>query len=150
MSKSKFWDLMTTEGVGKKAEYKDASYKSQAKSLKVPADLYEEGKLEKEVRKDVQKMLKTYGYMSTTVYVGPIPIGGGGMATNPMKGFPDQIVFNLFKEKLFFVELKRNSGGVLSPEQQTWHHDLRKCGLTVYVVTSSEMLLGLMLENGFT
>lgn len=124
--------------------------RSEAKSIKVPADLYETGKLEREVRKDVQKVLKSYGYLSTTVYVGPIPTGQGGMATNPMKGFPDQIAYNLSKQKLFFIELKRNSGGVLSPEQQTWHYDLKRCGQTVIVITSSEMLLRWMLENHYT
>lgn len=123
--------------------------KSQAKSIKVPVDLYETGKLEREVRKDEQKLLKLHKYVSVTVYVGPIPTGPGVMATNPLKGFPDQIVYSLIQGKMFFIELKRNSGGVLSPEQQTWHHDLKRCGQTVVVITSAEMLKRWMITNQY-
>ena len=114
--------------------------KSEAKSIPVPSDIYEQGKTENEVRKDVQKLLKTYGFISRTLYTGGIPTGSGMLAPNPAKGIADTLVAHPVKKSVFFVELKRNSGGKLSPEQQTFKWDMETSGVKVFVVTSAKML----------
>lgn len=128
---------------------KDNGLKSQAKSKPVPADPYETGKLENEVRKDCLKLLKTYGFLSRTLYTGGIPVGGGKLVPNPAIGIADTLVVHPIKKCLFFVELKRNSGGKLSPEQQTFIWDVTQCNIDVFVVTSATMLERKLKEKGY-
>lgn len=127
---------------------KDA-LKSQAKSKPVPADPYETGKLESQVRKDCLKLLKQNGFLARTLYTGGIPTGGGNLAPNPAIGIADTLVVHPFKKCLFFVELKRNSGGKLSPEQQTFIWDVTQCNIDVFVVTSAKMLELKLKEKGY-
>jgi len=142
----KLRDLLLTEGNFPLADYKDPSYKSQAKSVKVPDDIYRQGQTENEVRKEVHAYLKKEGWIATTMYTGGIPTGHG-LASNPAKGFPDIIALHPVKRCIIFIELKKNKGGTLSPEQQTWHTDLRRCKQKVYVVTSVDLLKQLLEEG---
>jgi len=139
-------ELLLQEGKSENEIFKAVEYtgtnllKSQAKSKPVPPDVYEQGKLEREVRKDVLKFLKTYGFIARTLYTGGIPTGGGKLAPNPAIGIADTLVTHPVFKHVFFVELKRNSGGKLSPEQQTFIWDVSTCGVEVFVVTSAKML----------
>jgi hypothetical protein len=128
---------------------KGLGIKSEAKSKPVPADPYEEGKLENQVRKDCLKLLKTFGFIARTLYTGGIPTGGGKLAPNPAIGIADTLVVHPVKKCLFFVELKRNSGGKLSPEQQTFIWDVTQCNIDVFVVTSATMLEMKLKEKGY-
>lgn len=143
-------ELLLTEGT--LPIYKPSGktgFKSEAKSKPVPADPYEEGKLENQVRKECLNFLKTFGFISRTLYTGGIPTGGGKLAPNPAIGIADTLVIHPVKKCLFFVELKRNSGGKLSPEQQTFIWDVSQCNIDVFVVTSATMLEMKLKEKGY-
>jgi hypothetical protein len=114
--------------------------KPQAKGVKVKFK-NEVVKSEDTVKKECVDWLKTLGYHSSTVYLGGIPVGGGKLAPNPLKGFPDTIVTNPFTtegKRIFFIEYKKSHGGILAQEQLNWHDLLQVCGLTVFVISSLE------------
>ena len=150
-------DRLLSEGLPSKEYFKLENHtfsaglgiKSLAKSIPVPKDIYETGKLEKEVRKDVLERLRTWGYIARTIYTGGIPIGNGKLGTNPAIGILDTFVIHPIKKQQFWLELKRNSGGKLSPEQQTFIWDVRTSGGTVFVVTSAAMLEKELIAKGF-
>lgn len=119
---------------------KGLGIKSEAKSIKVPPDPYETGKLENDVRKDVNRLLKTYGFISRTIYTGGIPAGTGKLVTNPAKGIADQLVTHPIRKSIFWIELKKNEGGLLSPEQQTFKWDMENSGIDVFIITSAQLL----------
>lgn len=86
------------------------------------------------------KWLKSQGWIPRTLFTGGIPIGQGRYATNPCKGIPDCIAFNIIQNKTIWIEYKKSKGGIISPEQAEWHFHLKRCGQTVFIVTSLESL----------
>lgn len=50
------------------------------------------------------------------------------------KGVPDFVI--VFKSMVLFLELKRERGGVVSPEQKEWIQALKKIGGTVFVMVA--------------
>ena len=54
-------------------------------------------------------------------------------------GIPDRLVILPFG-KMFFVELKRPKGGVLSRKQIAWHNWLHEAGQKVYVWHNKEQI----------
>ena len=124
-----------------KTEVSKSVYKSSNKGGKtVKKDKVESGKLERKVHSECADWLKNHrGIIAKTIYTGGIPVGGR-LVSNPAKGIPDMIVFNLNKSKMYWLEFKKTDGGVLSVEQLEWHSWIRKCGGTVHVITSLTML----------
>lgn len=55
------------------------------------------------------------------------------------RGFPDRLIL-LPGRRPIAVELKRETGGVVSPQQRAWVERLSKLGLPVYVLTSVQQL----------
>lgn len=55
-----------------------------------------------------------------------------------IRGVPDRIV--MVRGALYFVELKRPSGGILSPLQKYRHKRLRELGQKVIVIATMENL----------
>ncbi len=100
----------------------------------------ESGQTEKQVVASCHRWLKKEGWVVKTMFTGGIPIGGGRMATNPAKGIPDCLIFNLSLKELIWVEFKRTKGGKVSPEQEMWHKMLRNCGQAVIIVNSLKSL----------
>jgi len=98
------------------------------------------GKLEKDVVKSCNSYLKRNGWITKTVYLGGIPLGGGKLAANPLAGFPDCMAFHIDKKQLLLIEYKRQVGGKLSDDQIYFHKLLRHVGLTVIVVNSLQSL----------
>lgn len=94
------------------------------------------GKLEKDVVKSCNAYLKRNGWIIKTAYLGGIPLGGGKLAANPLKGFPDCMAFHLDTKRFLLIEYKRESGGKLSDDQIYFHKLLRHVGLEVIVVNS--------------
>lgn len=86
------------------------------------------------------RWLKANGWEPRTLFTGGIPIGQGKYATNPCKGIPDCIAFNIFQNRVIWIEYKKSKGGIISPEQEQWHYQLKRCGQTLFVVTSLESL----------
>lgn len=84
--------------------------------------------------------LKQEGWTSHTLFTGGIPLGSGRYATNPCKGIPDRICFHQQTGKMLWIEFKKSHGGIISPEQQYWHTQLRKAGCVVFLVNSLESL----------
>jgi VRR-NUC domain-containing protein len=104
----------------------------QMKELKVP----EKNDTEKQVKQKVVAYLKKKGWEVFTVYLGGIPTGGGMLATNPLKGFPDLICTHSTLKSMIFIELKRTKGGKLSDPQILWAHRLQRCNQRWLSVTS--------------
>ncbi|WP_186648926.1 hypothetical protein [Fluviispira vulneris] len=99
------------------------------------------GQLERDVRASCNGYMRDFlKFTAVTLFTGGIPTRSGYLAPNPAVGIPDTLVFNKFKRIVFWVEYKRNFGGVLSPEQQKMHADLQACGAIVLVVTSLDDL----------
>ncbi len=84
--------------------------------------------------------LKKNGWTPFTLFTGGIPLGGGRYATNPCKGIPDSLVFNIEKNRMIWIEYKKSKGGLVSTEQRLWHVMLKQCGQTVLVVNSLKSL----------
>jgi hypothetical protein len=95
---------------------------------------------EKQVVKSCHTYLKRNGWIVKTVYLGGIPLGGGTLATNPLKGFPDAMCFHLDTKRFLLIEFKKTVGGKLSDDQIYFHKLLRHVGLTVIVVNSLKSL----------
>lgn len=56
-----------------------------------------------------------------------------------LRGFPDRTA--IFPGgKVWFVELKRPKGGVISPHQTYWHARLRALGAELYVFRTKEQI----------
>ena len=47
------------------------------------------------------------------------------------KGFPDYVIAG--RNKAIVIEMKRVSGGRVSPEQKAWHEELNKIGLPAFI-----------------
>lgn len=148
-------DRLLTEGtewkdyIMKPIEAKDSSkYMAKKTFIKVENDVFESGKLEAQVKKECKKYLESIGYKVRAVAIGAIQVANCNAASNPLKGFPDLIAINKTKGFLVFVEIKRNEGGKLSPEQVEWIFDLTSCRQTVFVVTSKQLLQTMMQEAG--
>ncbi len=121
----------------------------QSRGIKVAKDLLQQGKLEKSVRNECNDyMRKQLRFQVVTLYTGGIPTGGGKLATNPAKGIPDTLVFNLFKKIKFWVEYKRNDGGIISQAQLNMHAFLKACGDIVIVTTSLPDLKSQLVRYG--
>lgn len=58
-------------------------------------------------------------------------VGARNKAKGVRKGFPDYIVIT--PNDIFFLEMKRTKGGVVSPEQQEWIDALNSLGLSAKV-----------------
>jgi hypothetical protein len=126
-----------------KGEDKSHLLKPQSQGVKMEPVKIGKKLLENAVKSKCVVWLKTQGYASHTVYLGGIPIADGKRATNPLKGFPDTIVTNPFAPKgkrLFYVEYKKSSGGVISQEQLNWHALLKACNHKVFVINDIEKL----------
>lgn len=119
----------------------------QSKGQKVEADPYRTGQSENEVRKECRAFLKRHHFETVTIYTGGIPLGNGLLATNPAKGFPDNITFKPHQKQLFYIEFKKNSGGRLSQDQLNWHAALRACNEMVFVITSVQLLEVVLKKN---
>lgn len=66
-------------------------------------------------------------------------------------GVPDLLIFNTFYDKNGFnplkgmaIEMKRQKGGVVSPEQQKWHHSLMMAGWHVQVCNGADEAIALI------
>jgi hypothetical protein len=57
------------------------------------------------------------------------------------RGAPDRMVI-LPGQPIYFVEMKRRKFGKVSPWQERYHADLRRCGHNVYVLWSKEEVDG--------
>lgn len=86
------------------------------------------------------RWLKSQGWNIRTLFTGGIPIAQGRYATNPCKGIPDCIAFHLQSGRMIWIEYKKSKGGIVSIEQQEWHRQLKRCGQTIFIVTSLESL----------
>lgn len=69
--------------------------------------------------------------------VGPVLKAGGRIAKNPLKGFPDLLVFLKNGGGALAIEVKRKDGGILSPEQKLWLKLLSGCGVICVVARSA-------------
>lgn len=141
-------DRLLAEGVPRDEYYKnppdakDLSYVFKSKNKgTVVNDPEMSGQTEKQVVLACTRYLKSKGWITKTIYTGGIQAPSGRLVTNPAKGIPDCIAFNLKKQKIIWIEYKRSAGGKISPEQQQWHDDLRSCGQLVFVVTSVSSLI---------
>ncbi len=95
---------------------------------------------EDQVVKACTLYLKKEGWITHTLFTGGIPLGGGKYATNPCKGIPDCIAFNMKLNKVIWIEYKKSKGGIVSSEQEYWHNMLKHCGSTIFVVNSLKSL----------
>ena len=75
------------------------------------------------------------------------PKGRGASGSGAMKGWPDLGVF--WNERVAFVELKRERGGYLSPEQKAVHQRLAAAGFPVAVCRSVPMALAAPMRAAF-
>lgn len=57
-------------------------------------------------------------------------------AIGQSKGFPDYLL--IVNNKLIVIEMKRQSGGRLSPEQKQWLVTLTDCGVKCFVCRGAE------------
>lgn len=66
--------------------------------------------------------------------------GGRAVKLHPSgaKGIPDRLI--ILPGALFFVELKRPSGGVLDTLQRWWHTFIRRNGHSVHVIRTKEQV----------
>jgi hypothetical protein len=112
-------------------------YVKKGIGTKVKGDVTPHQQSEEQVVTSCTRWLKASGWTVRTLFTGGIPIGGGRYATNPCKGIPDCIVFNISAGETIWIEFKKTKG---SPEQSEWHHQLKRCGQTILVVTSLESL----------
>lgn len=110
---------------------------------KVPKDLYQTGKSEKQVREECQKYLKAQGWIIKSIYTGAIMLGNV-RASNPAKGIPDQIIFK--GNKKVWIEYKANNGGYTTIYQRDWHTLLKNSGDIVFIVTSLQSLINQLKE----
>lgn len=62
------------------------------------------------------------------------------------KGLPDRMV--LHEGRIFLVELKRATGGRVSPAQRVWHHRAQQAGVTVHVLAGRAAVDAFLTENG--
>lgn len=141
----KLRDKLLSEGLDAKDYFKSDNHnvspfalKSQANGIRLAKS--EINQSEDTVKKHCIKYLKDKGWLVVTAYTGGIPIAGGRRATNPMKGHPDCLAFNLKKKQMIYIEWKKSSGGVISQEQLNFQAWLRHCGRTVLVVSSLDNL----------
>lgn len=114
--------------------------KNKDKGEKLKSDLSLPKISEDRIRANGIAWMRSQGWKVRTIYMGGIPVGGGRLAINPAKGIPDCIVFLKNHSKKIWIEWKKSHGGIISPEQQEWHRDLRACGEYVYVISSLEQL----------
>lgn len=63
--------------------------------------------------------------------------GGECIKLTGNKGIPDRLVL-LPYGRIFFIELKKPSGGVFSEAQDWWHSKIRKLGSVCYQAKSKE------------
>lgn len=68
--------------------------------------------------------------------VGPV-LKKGGRGANPLKGFPDLMVF-LKNGRLATIEVKRKGGGMVEPDQRAWMEYLVGRGVICIVARSAD------------
>lgn len=76
-------------------------------------------------------------------FLGKIVKNKGGLSLKlwpfNFTGLPDRLIL-LPGAKLYFVELKREIGGKLSPRQKIVHKQLNDLGFPVYILNSYELI----------
>lgn len=113
------------------------------KKIRVPLAPTGTSRLEEKIVALCNNWLKENGWQQFTVYVGGIPLFNGKKAPNPLKGFPDCMIFDEETGKLVCIEYKREVGGIVSSYQHTWHERLTRAGIPVWVING----LGLLKEK---
>ena len=124
-------------------------YVKKGVGTKLKSDVTSHRQSEDQVVAQCTRYLKNLGWEDKTIYTGGIPLPGGRYATNPAKGVPDKLFFNIKLKRKIWVEFKKTVGGIISPEQQWWHDMLRLCGDEVYVVNSLESLISQLTEDSY-
>lgn len=93
-----------------------------------------EGALERETVKTHDEFLLSHGWRKYRLHAGTLRRRGAFIRTNK-KGTPDGIFVRRFQgiDQVLFIEGKRESGGVVSADQQDEIRELRGAGFRVAV-----------------
>jgi hypothetical protein len=98
------------------------------------------GLLEETVLEQIREYLISLGWTVIRIYTGGIPLGRGVWGVNQCKGIPDLICFHNDSPDMMWIEVKKEKGGRVSPEQKKWHGLLSSHRQIILLVNSLECL----------